>query len=375
MHILVTGGLGYIGAHMVAELVETRSPNAPMTVVIVDNLKNSTLRTFETLRHLVPSSSEDTQGTHLELHVVDICDAAAMVRLFATYAFEVVYHLAALKSITESFEDPDAYYQTNYLASTRLVDLCLQHRVRTFIFSSSASVYGNQAVPTNGFRESDALHPDDIAHMYGKTKRMVEVYLESLAKQGHTDTTFIALRYFNPIGNHPTGRIGELLANTTEHMSLFKLLSTEYLKAHTKRASTPCTDARNAYTPTVCIFGDDYPTADGTCERDVIHVSDVAQCHVRVAQHTYTTSYQVFNVGRGFPTSVKTLVDTYASVSRTAFSTRRCERRQGDAVSSYANVECIHEAIGWAAIHTVQRACTDGVAHCHHILQRHTTED
>lgn len=202
MHILVTGGLGYIGAHVVAELVETRASNVPpMTVVIVDNLKNSIPRTFETLRHLVPSGSEDTQGTRLELHVVDICDTAAIARLFATYAFEVVYHLAALKSITESFEDPDAYYQTNYVASTRLVDLCLQHRVRTFIFSSSASVYGNQAVPTNGFRESDALHPDDIAHMYGKTKRMVEVYLESQDEQVHT--TCIALRYFNPIGRKP----------------------------------------------------------------------------------------------------------------------------------------------------------------------------
>ena len=295
-----------------------------------------------------------------------------MARLFAKYAFEVVYHLAALKSITESFEDPDAYYQTNYLASMRLVDQCLQHRVRTFIFSSSASVYGNQAVPTNGFRESDALHPDDIAHMYGKTKRLVEVYLESLEKQVHT--TFIALRYFNPIGNHPTGKIGELLANTTEHMSLFKLLSTEYLKAHTERANGPRTYARNTYTPTLCIFGDDYPTADGTCERDVIHVSDVAQCHVRVAEHTYTNSYQVFNVGRGFPTSVKTLVDTYASVSRTDFSKRRCERRQGDAVSSYANVERIHDAVGWTATHTVRCACTDAVAHCHHILAHNATE-
>lgn len=375
MHILVTGGLGYIGAHVVAELVETRAPNAPMTVVIVDNLKNSTPRTFETLRQFVPSGTEDAQGVHLELHVVDIRDTAAMARLFATYAFKVVYHLAALKSITESFEDPNAYYQTNYVASRRLVDLCLHYRVRIFIFSSSASVYGNQAVPTNGFRESDARHPDDITHMYGKTKRMVEVYLESLAEQGHIDTTFIALRYFNPIGNHPTGKIGELLANTTKHMSLFKLLSTEYLKAHTKRANTSCADARNAYTPTLCIFGDDYPTADGTCERDVIHVSDVAQCHVRVAQHTYTTSYHVFNVGQGVPTSVKTLVDTYASVSHTAFSTRPCERRQGDAVSSYANVERIHDAVGWTATHTVQRACKDSVAHCHHILRHHTEED
>ena len=110
MHILVTGGLGYIGAHVVAELIETCPMNVQMTVVIVDNLKNSTTRTFDTLRQFVPSDLEDTQSIRLELHVVDICDTSTMVRMFAKYTFEEVYHLAALKSITESFKDPYTYY-------------------------------------------------------------------------------------------------------------------------------------------------------------------------------------------------------------------------------------------------------------------------
>lgn len=366
MHILVTGGLGYIGSHVVAELIEAYSSQPQTIIVIIDNLKNSTKHTLNILQRIVSRNAVTVPGVCIELQVVDISNEAEMERAFAEYAFEVVYHLAALKSIPESIINPELYYKTNFLASKHIIDLCMKYRVRKCIFSSSASVYGDQVVPTGGFSEQDALEPDHITHMYGKTKRLVELYMEGQTKQ--TYTTFIALRYFNPIGNHPEGHLGEMLANVTEHMSLFKVLSSEYIKTIAHSVNTH--KQQGGYKPTLRIFGNDYPTTDGTCERDVIHVSDVAKCHVCVAQNIYPTSYCVFNVGQGFPTSIKALVQAYESASGVSFIKRYCEKRSGDAVTSYANVDKIWTAVEWKATRTIESACLDSVTHCESITHR-----
>lgn len=330
MQVLVTGGLGYIGAHVVIELLQKKTTH----IVIIDNLHNSNIETLD----IIKNKAQDS--TTLRFVQADICNTNAMEQVFAQHTFDVVYHFAALKSISESLKIPEHYQKTNYDATVELVALCTQHNVRTFVFSSSATVYGQQEVPAYGFTESDALPPEALTHTYGKSKRMVEMHLQQRALESDCLTTFFVLRYFNPIGNISDGSVGDALDSQTPN--LFTIVA----KAYTQNL-------------TVQIFGDDYNTPDGTCLRDFIHVTDVARAHLHVAESSPNGKYKVYNIGTGVPISVSQLINTFERVVGCSLQKKKSQRRLGDAACSFANVVQTNNDLQWHAHKTIDEACED----------------
>jgi len=301
MNILVTGGAGYIGSHAVKSLHE-----AGFTPVTIDNL----------------STGNKWAVLHGDLIVADLSDEAALKDVFNRYRPEAVLHFAASIVVEESVHHPLKYYFNNVVNTLNLLKAMRETRTGRLIYSSSASVYGEpEEIPV---RETAPLRP---VSPYGRTKAMVEQVLEDLARAG--DLTYVSLRYFNVAGADREGRIGEAYGQPTH-------LITRALRA------------ADGQSPRLDIYGTDYPTADGTCVRDYIHVDDLAEAHVLVLKYLLNGgSSDVFNCGYGHGYSVREVIEAISRVTGRTFPVRETGRRPGDPASIIADASKIKTSLGW----------------------------
>ena len=322
--ILVTGGLGYIGSHTCVALAQ-----AGYALTLVDNLSNSRRVVFDRLRELAP-------GASLGLHEVDIRDAAALDAVFGARPISAVIHFAGLKAVGESVEKPLAYYDNNVVGTLRLLETMARHSVHRMVFSSSATVYGEpQQLP---IPESHPLAP---ASPYGRTKLMIE---QLLADHAASEVRFryMALRYFNPTGAHPSGRIGEDPAGIPNN--LFPYIAQVAVGRR----------------PALRIWGADYPTPDGTGVRDYIHVMDLAAGHVAALAYLERGSRSLtVNLGTGRGYSVIEAVRAFERASGRPIATERAPRRPGDVASCYAEASLAARELGWRARLDIEAMCRD----------------
>lgn len=321
VNILVTGGAGYIGSHTCLALLE-----AGHSVIIVDNLCNS--------HQLVVEKIKDISGKEVSFHKMDVTDAKAVAKLFFDYSIDGVIHLAGYKAIGESVEKPLDYYANNIGSTINLAKTCLANGVSRFVFSSSATVYGNNQVP---FVETMPLLP--TTNPYGETKAVCERILTDLSKVNPAFSVAI-LRYFNPVGAHESGLIGEAPNGVPNNLMPYV---TQVAKGKLEKLR---------------VFGNDYPTIDGTGIRDYIHVLDLAEGHV-AALEKLTAGAHIYNLGTGKGTSVLELIRTFEEVNQMKVPYEIVGRRPGDLAASYADVSKAKRELGWTAKRDLQAMCRD----------------
>ncbi|MFJ7371325.1 UDP-glucose 4-epimerase GalE [Lysinibacillus sp. NPDC098008] len=321
MNILVTGGLGYIGSHTVVSLIETGHK-----VIIADNLSNSNKEVLDKLNSITNSN--------ILFYQIDVTDSDKINILFEQHKLDGVIHFAGYKAVGESTLKPLKYYYNNLLSTITLAKACKKYNVKKFVFSSSATVYGDNNVP---FKETMSLLP--TTNPYGETKVMGERILQDLVK---SDPEFevTLLRYFNPIGAHPSGLLGEKPNGIPNNLMPY---ITQVAKGKLKELH---------------VFGNDYPTIDGTGVRDYIHVMDLAEGHV-AALENIKQGVHIYNLGTGNGTSVLQLITTFEKTNNIKVPYRIVERRQGDIASCYADVTKIETEIGWYAKRTLEDMCKD----------------
>ena len=319
--VLVSGGAGYIGSHTAVELI-----SAGYSVVIADNLSNSDMSGVEGVRAIT--------GVDVPFINVDCCDKAAFAQLFEQYDFDSVIHFAAFKAVGESVADPMKYYRNNLLSFLNIIDLMREYGRKNIVFSSSATVYGEaEELPVT---EQTERKPATSA--YGNTKQMCEDILrDSVA--AYPELKGIALRYFNPIGAHPSALIGELPRGVPQNLVPYV--------TQTAAGVREC----------LSIFGDDYPTDDGSCLRDYIDIVDLAKAHVaaidRMVECEDRDSYEIFNVGTGRAVSVFELVNTFERVNNLKLNYKVAPRRAGDVVAVWADTSLANNVLGWRAERTL----------------------
>lgn len=323
MHILVTGGTGYIGSHTAVELI-----NEGHTVTIVDNLINSSSE--------VISRIETITGIKPAFSAIDLCDRDKTEALFADNQFDAVIHFAGLKAVGESVQKPLEYYDNNLSSTLSLLHAMKNHNVKKIVFSSSATVYGN---PGTVKYEETLVTGQGVSNPYGQTKYMIEQILRDVSI-AQPDLEVSLLRYFNPIGAHASGTIGEDPLGIPNNLMPF--------------IAQVATGRREK----LSIFGNDYPTPDGTCKRDYIHVVDLARGHVAALTHLKpgATSY---NLGSGTPTSVLELVTTFIETTGQAVPYEFAPRRDGDLPEFYADPTKAKDELGWQTEHTIEDMCRD----------------
>lgn len=315
--VLVAGGAGYIGSHTTVELIE-----AGYDVVIADNLSNSEMRAVDGVRRIT--------GVDVPFVEVDCCDKEAFGELFKRYHFDAAIHFAASKAVGESVEKPMLYYRNNLLSLMNLVELMHEQGGGNILFSSSCTVYGeaDKQPVTELTPRKPASSP------YGNTKQMSEDILRD-ATHAWPDLKAIALRYFNPIGAHPSGLIGELPRGVPQNL-------VPYI-TQTAAGIREC----------LSIFGDDYPTPDGSCIRDYIDVTDLARAHVKAVERMLRAKseerYEVFNIGTGRGVSVLELVKGFERVNNLSLNYRIAPRRTGDITAIWADPTRANEVLGWRA--------------------------
>jgi UDP-glucose 4-epimerase len=345
--LLVTGAAGFIGSHAVIELL-----NHGFDVLGIDNFCNSNMDVI----HRIKSLKNEVLGltavdfNHESADVRDVNDLSA---LFAKHKISGVIHFAGLKAVGESFERPFDYWENNVIGTMNLVKVMQKHSVKNFIFSSSALVYGiPQSFPIKEEAPTGALSP------YGRTKWVCEQFLQDHAK-ANPDWNISVLRYFNPLGAHESGLMGELPMGVPNNLMPF------------------LTQVAVGLRDKLSIFGNDYETPDGTCIRDFIHVVDLAQGHVaaieamgiekqgHVKEYTLKPSshciqgFNVFNLGTGLGVSVKNLVDTFIAVTGQKIPFEFVARRPGDVPVLYADVSRARELLGWQAQRGLEGMCAD----------------
>ena len=279
MKVLVTGGTGYIGSHTSVELL-----SADHEVVIVDNLANSSPKVIERI--------EQITGRQVRFYQVDIRDLSALEHVFSKQKIDAIMHFAGVKAVAESVADPLKYYSNNIRGSLSLLEAASRHGVTRIVFSSSATVYGQTAI--SPLREDCPTLP---SNPYGRSKRMVEEYLTDLCLANPTWRA-VSLRYFNPVGAHPSGLIGEAPLGRPDNLM-------PYL----------CQVAVGRL-PQLAVFGNDYPTPDGTAIRDYIHVVDLARGHRQALENSHAgENVKIINLGTGCGTSVLELLETFERVN------------------------------------------------------------
>lgn len=323
MRVLVTGGAGYIGSHTCLVLLE-----AGYDVVVVDNLSNSKRAALTRVGELA--------GRQIEFHRVDLLDRAALDAVFHAAPVEAVLHFAGLKAVGESVREPLRYYHNNVGGAITLCEVMAQHGVYTLVFSSSATVYGDpHAVPITEDHPLSAVNP------YGQTKLIVEQILRDLHR-AEPMWRIAILRYFNPVGAHPSGRLGEDPTGIPNNL-------VPYIGqvAVGRLAELP-------------IYGGDYPTPDGTGVRDYIHVMDLAEGHERaLRQLAAAPGAHAYNLGTGRGHSVLEVVDAYERASGRTIARRIVERRPGDVAACWADASRARLELGWTAHRGLDEMCAD----------------
>ena len=321
--VLVSGGAGFIGSHVTVELLQ-----AGYDVVVADNFSNCDETCFEGVKQI-------TGRTDLPLVRMDFCDEAAVRKLFAEHEIDAVIHFAAFKAVGESVEEPVMYYKNNLGSFLNLLDVA-QEKGCNVLFSSSATVYGEpDKVPvTEQSPRKPATSP------YGNTKQMCEDILRDTVAATKGRIKGIALRYFNPIGAHPSALIGELPRGVPNNLVPFI--------TQTAIGKREC----------LSIFGNDYPTPDGTCLRDYIDIVDLAKAHVyavrRMIDGKMEQDYEIFNVGTGRPVSVLELVNAFQKVNGVKLNYKFAPRRSGDVTAIWADPSLANEKLGWKAERSVE---------------------
>ena len=321
--ILVTGGAGYIGSHTLIELI-----NNNFEVVVIDNLANSSR---ESLRRV-----EQITGHEIPFIEADVRDQSALDDIFTTYSIDSVIHFAGLKAVGESVAKPLEYYDNNLVSTLALLEAMRKHSVKQLVFSSSATVYGDPSeLP---LRETSTVGVG-LTNPYGKTKYMIEQIIQDYCA---ADPTFEAtiLRYFNPIGAHQSGQIGEdpngipnNLLPYVAQVAVGKLQS-------------------------VGVFGNDYDTPDGTGARDYIHVVDLARGHVAALQHMKAGA-SIYNLGTGSGTSVLEIIKAFSKACERDLPYEIKPRRAGDIAACYADCSKAERELGWRAELSIEQACAD----------------
>jgi UDP-glucose 4-epimerase len=321
--ILVTGGAGYIGSHTCIELLA-----AGHDLVVIDNLSNSSRVALERVQEIA--------GRKLAFQAVDLLDKAAIDRVFATTPIDSVIHFAGLKAVGESTQIPLRYYHNNLTGTLHLLEVMKDRGVRRMVFSSSATVYGDpERVPIT---EESPLH---ATNPYGRTKLFIEEFLRDLAA-AEPGWKLCALRYFNPVGAHVSGRIGEDPVGIPNNLMPYLMQV-----AVGKR-------------PFLNVFGSDYPTPDGTGVRDYIHVVDLARGHLAAIERIDTlTGFVAVNLGTGRGYSVLEMVGAVEKAVGRPIPYRLVERRPGDVATSYADPALAGQLFGWRAEKSVDQMCTD----------------
>lgn len=321
--ILVTGGTGYIGSHTAVELIK-----AGYEVEILDNLYNSKAEVIDRI--------EELTGAKPRFYDVDLRDAEALAKVFDKGEFGAVMHFAGLKAVGESVEQPLRYYENNVGGTVNLLECMEEYGVKRIVFSSSATVYGVQKSP----KYVETMKTGgEISSPYGKTKYMIEEILKDTAT-ANPEFSVTILRYFNPIGAHPSGLLGENPNDKPNNLMpiIMKVATGEIAE--------------------LSIYGDDYPTPDGTCIRDYIHVVDLAKGHL-AALDEMSQGVQIYNLGSGHGTSVAEMVKAFNAASGMELPCRVAARRAGDLAEFYADPALAEEKLGWKTELSIDDAMRD----------------
>ncbi len=323
MKILVTGGVGYIGTHTVIQLV-----NAGYEIVIVDNLSNSKLEALARVESIVDKK--------IKFYKVDLLDKTRLQEIFTKEQVDAVIHFAGLKAVGESVEIPLHYYNNNVVGTLNLLDAMKNSGVKKLVFSSSATVYGDpHKVPITEDFPLSATNP------YGRSKLMIEEILRDLYKSDSSWDIAI-LRYFNPVGAHESGLIGEDPNGIPNNLMPF------------------ITQVAVGKRETLSVFGNDYPTVDGTGVRDYIHVVDLANGHLKALEKlTKSPGCVEYNLGTGNGYSVLQVVNAFAKASGKEIPFKIVERRPGDIAECYANPKFAKDELGWEAHYEIEKMCED----------------
>lgn len=322
--VLVTGGLGYIGSHTVVELLK-----AGYEPVVIDNLSNADIAVLDAV--------EKIAGRRPAFQKVEMCDLGALENVFVAHpGISAVVHFAAFLQVNESVENPLKYYENNLLSTMNLLKCQSKFGVGGLIFSSSCTVYGNpEKLPVD---EQAPIQP--AVSPYGNTKKICENIIEDTAKS--SSIKGISLRYFNPIGAHPTALIGEVQHGVPHHLVPF------------------ITETARGKRDFLKIFGSDYNTVDGSCVRDYIHVMDVARAHVNAVER-YTggemeTNYEVYNLGMGVGMSVIQMITAFEKSTGIKIPYKVADRRPGDVEAVYADTTLANTKLRWKTIFSIEDA-------------------
>ena len=335
--VLVSGGAGYIGSHTAVELI-----GAGFDVVIVDNLSNSDMNAVEGVRKIT--------GVEVPFIDVDCCDREAFRKVFEEYDFDSVIHFAAYKAVGESVSDPMKYYGNNLSSFMNIISLMREYGRKNIVFSSSATVYGEaEDLPV-----TEATPRNPATSPYGNTKQMCEDILRDCVR-AYDGLQGIALRYFNPIGAHPSALIGELPRGVPQNL-------VPYI-TQTAAGIREC----------LSIFGDDYPTPDGSCLRDYIDVVDLAKAHVvaiaRMTGGKCKDKYEIFNIGTGTAVSVFELVHGFERVNDLKLNYKVTPRRDGDVTAVWADTTLANTELGWKAERTLDETLASAWAWEKHVRE------
>ena len=322
MKVLVTGGAGYIGSHTVVELL-----NAGCEVVVVDNLSNAN---EESLRRV-----KEITGKYLAFYPYDVRDRAKLTEVFSAHSFDWVIHFAGLKAVGESVQKPVLYYDNNLISTLVLLETMEQFGVRNLVFSSSATVYGEpERLPLDEDCRLSTTNP------YGTTKLMQEQMLKDLYRADNR-WNIALLRYFNPVGAHPSGRIGEDPKGIPNNLMPY------------------VAQVASGKLQKIGVFGNDYPTPDGTGVRDYIHVVDLARGHVAAIKKLSEPGVHIYNLGTGKGYSVLDMVHAFEKACGKKLPYEIKPRRAGDVPACYATSAKAERELGWKAQYDLEDMCRD----------------
>lgn len=320
--VLVTGGAGYIGSHTIIELLN----NGGFEVISADNFFTSSERAYDQVKMIT--------GKTFKKYKLDLCDIHEFDKIFNENKIDGVIHFAAFKAVGESVELPLKYYHNNIASLVNLLELCRKHKTSNVIFSSSCSVYGNiEKLPVD---ENTPLPKAESPYAY--TKQIGEVMIQDVCHR-YLDFNAIALRYFNPVGAHVTGQIGEWPINKPNN--LVPLITGTAIGKY----------------PQLTVFGGDYPTRDGTNVRDYIHVTDIALAHLQALNYLFngknSSNYEMYNLGSGKGVSVLEAIAAFEKVSGKKLNYKIGDRRPGDVVSVYSDSSKAEKTLGWKCLHDI----------------------